>query len=332
MKSTFTVVVAALAVGTGSLSAQGGSLNAQCRSGTIPERVTQDACQKAVDIFQFMAPQLGVSIVGGNATLGQGSTLGGPGHFSVGIRANVLNGRIPQVEDVTPAIIGAVAADYEVKDQIIGLPVVDAAIGVFPGLPLGGTRILALDALVNFAYVPDIEENDFSIKPTDGSVKFGFGARVGLLQESVVTPGISFSYLRRDVPTVTISATPGSDRITVRDLAVETDAWRIVAGKSFYVLGIAVGGGQDRVDASAIGDVSVSRGGITATAGPIAARQKQTRSNIFLDVSLNLSLLKIVGEVGRQSGGDEINTYNTFSGKKVNDALNYASLGLRLGF
>ena len=52
--------------------------------------VTQDACQQAVDVYQFMAPQLGLALTGGNATLGQGGALGGLGHFSIGVRANAF--------------------------------------------------------------------------------------------------------------------------------------------------------------------------------------------------------------------------------------------------
>ena len=39
------------------------------------------------DLYQLMAPQLGVSITGGNPVLGQGGTLGGIGHFTVEARA-----------------------------------------------------------------------------------------------------------------------------------------------------------------------------------------------------------------------------------------------------
>jgi hypothetical protein len=82
--------VAALSVfGLASASAQGGTN--QCTSSPVP---AQDACQQAYDIYQFMAPQLGLALAGGNATLGQGSTLGGFGHFSIGLRANGFQGRL----------------------------------------------------------------------------------------------------------------------------------------------------------------------------------------------------------------------------------------------
>src|SRR5919199_6529375 len=44
-----------------------------------PAQVGGDACQKVVDLYQYMNAQLGTPIAGGNATLGQGGALGGPG-------------------------------------------------------------------------------------------------------------------------------------------------------------------------------------------------------------------------------------------------------------
>src|SRR5438093_4751547 len=70
-----------------------------------PQQIVQDACQQAIDLFNYMRPQLGIAIAGGNATLGQGGTLGGLPHFTLGLRANVLQGSVPQV--VQPATNGA---------------------------------------------------------------------------------------------------------------------------------------------------------------------------------------------------------------------------------
>ena len=56
------------------IAAQG--ISPQCPPGTAtpsgPDntRIAQDACQKAIDLFQYMAPQLGGLLAGGNATQG----------------------------------------------------------------------------------------------------------------------------------------------------------------------------------------------------------------------------------------------------------------------
>ena len=326
------ILVAAIVVGAAASTAGAqGAISANCPAGTVQQVVTRDACQKAIDLFQFMAPQLGIAMTGGNATLGQGGALGGIGRFSVGLRGNVLRGRVPQVENVTPSITGAVSSDYEVDEKPLGLPAVEAAIGIFKGLPVGVTNILAVDALVSAYYVPEVDENNLEISVPSGSVRFGFGGRVGLLQESFLTPSVAVSYLRRDLPTTNLLARSGTDELSIRSFEIETTAWRVVAGKNLGIIGLSAGGGQDRYDSQGTVAVEVNRGTLTTTAGPFTIDQKLTRTNYFADVSLNLPIVKIAAEIGRVSGG-EIATFNTFSGKRADDALTYASLGFRIGF
>jgi len=49
----------------------GGWSTAFAQANSCAVGLTQDACQKAVDVFQYVAPQLGTAITGGNATLGR---------------------------------------------------------------------------------------------------------------------------------------------------------------------------------------------------------------------------------------------------------------------
>ena len=58
--------------------------------------------------------------------------------------------------------------------------------------------------------------------------------------------------------------------------------------------------------------------------------ESMTRTNYFADVSMNLLVLKLVGEVGMASGGS-VNTFNTFSTKADASRL-YGSVGIRVGF
>jgi hypothetical protein len=301
-----------------------------CPATSAAELIAQDACQKAVDIFQFMAPQLGVVMAGGNATMGTGGALGGIGRFSVGIRANGLQGRLPRVQDMSIAVTGREASDFPIDDHVLVFPSAEVAFGLFRGIPLGVTNVLALDALVNVSYVPDVDEGDFELA-VDQPLKLGFGGRVGLLQESFVTPSIAVTYIRRDLPSIDLVARSGTDEFSVSGFEVETSAWRVVAGKSLAVLGLALGGGQDRYDSRGSATARLNRGPLTTTGGPISVRQKLTRTNLFADVSLNFPLIKIAAEIGRASGGD-IETFNTFSGKRADDALIFGSLGFRIGF
>ena len=295
-------------------------------------KATQDACQQAVDLFQLMAPQLGVSITGGNATLGQGGTLGGLGHFVVELRANGLLGSVPQIQ--TPATNGAVQrTNYPTKSQILGLPSADGSIGIFKGLPLGLTNVGGVDLLLSAFYVPSVTADNVSVSP-DSPLKIGYGVRIGALQESLLVPGVSITYMKRDLPTTTITGTSGGDSLIVRDLQDNTTSWRIVASKSLVLFGLAAGVGQDKYDAK----TSV-QGVVQGTFGPLTNPRSQivplsqslTRTNYFADVSLNMLLAKVVGEIGMVSGGGPINTYNKFDSAPDKSRV-YGSVGVRIGF
>src|SRR3569623_2183426 len=161
MKKGLVMAAAGLALSATTVFAQG--LTSPAGPGGAPfsnQQVAQDACQQAYDLYQFMAPQLGLALAGGNATLGQGSVLGGLGHLSVGVRGNVFSGQLPQVDQFTQSTSGARQSVLPTKSQVLGLPTADAAIGIFKGLPLALTNILGVDALVSAAYVPTINSDN----------------------------------------------------------------------------------------------------------------------------------------------------------------------------
>ena len=341
MKGRLFVLFAAVALTASTASAQGIDTQ-RCPPGTangfgVPDqtRASQDACQKAIDLFEYMAPQLGTSITGGNATLGQGGSLGGLGHFTVGLRVNVVQGSLPQVQNVTPSANGAVSTQFVTKDQLIPMPTADLSIGIFKGLPLAITNVGGIDLLVSAAYLPEFDGDGVSVKVPDGSLKIGYGARVGILQESLLTPGISVSYLQRDLPTVSIAGANGNDSLYVNNLSLKTKAWRVVASKSLLFIGLAVGAGQDKYESSTDIGAHVAARTVpptpAANAGPVSIAQEITRTNVFANLSMNLLLLKLTGEIGQVSGGT-INTFNTFSGKQAADSRIYGSVGARFGF
>ncbi len=297
------------------------------------DRAAQDACQQASDLYQFMAPQLGLALAGGNATLGQGSTLGGIGHFSIGLRMNAFQGSLPQVGSFTQSTSGAQKnSALPTKDQWLGLPAVDAAIGIFGGIPLGVTNVGGVDALFSATFVPTIDETDVQVKP-DKSVQIGYGARIGLLSESIVVPGVSVTWLQRDLPTTTIAGKSGNNSLRVNNLKVKTTAWRVVASKSFLLFSFAAGAGKDKYDGAAdvSGTVATTIAGLgNATVTVPGTKQELERTNYFFDAALNLPLFKIVGEVGKTTGGT-VKTFNGFGGTRADRDQQYYSLGVRIG-
>ena len=150
----------------------------------------------------------------------------------------------------------------------------------------------------------------------------------------IVMPGVSFTYLKRDLPTTTIAAKSGSNSLTINNLKVNTTAWRVVASKSLLLFSFAVGAGKDSYDQSA--DIAAQVSG-TFSGVPVSGNtsvpgtaQKLERTNLFADVALNLPLFKIVGEVGQVSGG-KVATYNGFSGGRADKDQQYFSVGIRIG-
>jgi hypothetical protein len=277
-----------------------------------------------------MAPQLGLALTGGNATLGQGSTLGGFGHFSIGVRLNAFQSSLPQVQSFTQSTSGAQKNPaLPTKDQWVGLPTADAAIGLFGGIPLGLTNVGGVDVLVSGAYVPTVTSGSVSVTP-EKNLQIGYGVRVGLLSESIVVPGVSFTYLKRDLPTTSITGASGNNSLSINNLKVNTTAWRVVASKSLLLFSFAAGGGMDKYDQSADISANVSSAGFSGNASVPGTAQSMQRTNYFFDAALNLPLFKLVGEVGQVSGGT-VQTYNGFQGGRADKSLQYYSVGLRLG-
>jgi hypothetical protein len=286
----------------------------------------QDACQKTVDVFSYLVPQLGTAVAGGNAALGQAGALGGFGHFSLGVRGTVVKGDVPKFSQITIHTGGASADTLPISAAVVPMASLDAGVGLFPGFPVGLTSVGSVDFLVDAFYLPSYSSNNVSIRPSH-SLRVGFGGRIGLLKETSVIPGVGVTYLQHDLPTTSIIAMDGAgDSLRVQNMSLKTTSWRVVAGKNFFILGLAGGIGQDTYDAhTSIGaEVSGSTSGMTALAAP---HERLTRSNYFADVTLHFALFRITGEIGGVSGG-KVSTFNTFSGSKAGDGRLYGAIGM----
>lgn len=336
MSRTWFVFAVAALVGVPSVTAQQ-TENPQCVQ-TVPLVVGGmvvgqvqggDGCQKAIDLYQYLNTQIGTLVAGGNATLGQGGTLGGLGHFSVGARVNLLQASIPDVQGVNVSTGAPQSSGYTTNNKTLLFPEVDAAVGVFRGFPIGLTYIGGVDLLGSASYLPAMEQGGVRIGHPTGAIRFGYGARLGLLQETFLTPGISVTYQERSLPMTTIVATASStESFSVRDLDLRTKAWRIVASKNLLWVSVAAGFGRDYYDANA--RITYNVDGQTQQT-PVSLGVSPSRTNFFGDVSLNvIPFVKLVGELGRVSGGS-VHTFNSFD-DDVNQSRWYGSIGARLAF
>lgn len=334
MKTRF-VLAAGLIAMASPVTAQ--EIDPQCPPGSLdgtgdPDNtmIAQDACQKAIDLFKYMAPQLGAVLAGGNPTQGIGGAFGKIGRFSIGLRANALNGSLPEVDRVVPNTLGAQQSSYTIDTKPIGFATANVALGVYPGTPGG---FLAIDLLMSASYIPEYSNESIDVSLPSSSYKLGFGAKVGLISETAATPGLAVSYLTRELPRVDITGSSGEDRLLLEDVRVRSRSWRAVTGKNFGFLGLGGGYGRDTYRSDAQITVTVAPRPATdgGTGGPIDLSQKLTRTNMFGSVWINSQVLRIVGEIGRVSGGNIV-TYNSFPPDAQPDMdRTYVSLGFSFG-
>jgi len=321
------LLIASALVAAAGLSAQ--TIDSHCTDPGIvgAGHAGGDACQKVADLFNYMNMQLGTWVAGGNPTLGQGGTLGGLGKISVGVRANVMKATIPSVDEIRVLSGPPVSTRIPSRERWVGLPAADIAIGLFKGIPVGLTHIGGVDALVNVAYLPSYTQHSLHVGAQSDKWKIGFGGRVGILQESVLFPGVGVSYMVRDLPTAVLSGSDNSgNEVSITDYRIRTKQWRLTASKKFLFLGLAAGVGQDQYDSRALLTYNVD--GSTPTS-PIPLHISPKRTNYFADVSFNFLLAHFVAEIGRVTGGD-VKTFNTFS-TDASASRNYGSLGIRIG-
>ena len=312
------VALTALSLAASPALAQNG-----CPAGALT--TTRDFQCNAADLFAYMAPQLGTAVAGGSHTLGLGSTVGGFPHFAVALRMNGVFGGAPALGPLT-SVNATPGTNLDTKTAILAFPTVDAAVGVFKGIGLGVTRVGGVDLLASATYLPAVDAASISIAPQDGAIKIGYGVRVGLLQQSLIVPGVSFSYLKRDLPTLNLKAGANSASFDMQDMSLKTSSWRLSAQKNLLMLQIAAGYGQDTYDANA--RIAMTAPGLTLS--PINAGVSTKRTTMYASAGLNLILARVVAEVGQVSGGD-IATYNTYS-TDPNAKRLYGSVGIRVGF
>ena len=299
-----------------------------------------DACQKGLDLFNYLTPQLGHTIAGGNATLGQTGTLGRLGKFSLGLRVNALQAGIPRVDDeaARPTTGEAQQSTYPVETRPLPMPQLEGAVGVFGGIPLGLTSVGSVDALVNAFYLPNVDASEVSLRTTGGSFRIGYGVRVGVLGEGLLVPGVSFTWARRSLPKADVIAQPAEgDTVMLGGFDNQTSAWRVVAGKRLGPIGIAAGYGKDSYRSSASltytvdGDCGVAACRVTSDS-PVQYRRDTEATTMFADLTLNLVIFKIVGEVGQTKLNNvhASDFYNQFEQAPDKSRL-FGSVGFRFG-
>lgn len=295
-----------------------------------------DVCQKGRDLFSFLVPQVGVALSGGNVILGEGGTLGGWSKRILQLRVTAVDGRVP-ANDVAIGVTGpATASDFGAQRVPVPMPSLDAAVGLLKGVPLGLTNVGGVDVLLGAMYLPTIQEGDVDLTPSGSNIALSYGVRVGALQESSLVPGVSVSFMRRKLPTMNFGYGSVNDTLRVENFGLTSNSLRLVASKRILLFGIAGGVGRDQIEGTSSLRATVNEQGLGTSrlfnASLPDLRTTVTRNTAFVNASLNLVILRLVGEYGWSSAGERLNMVNTFGGRQANEGYRYGSVGLTVRF
>ena len=285
----------------------------------------QRVCSAAVDGTRAFHPLVGVLVSGGNPTIGSAGTLGGLGHFSLTARANAVQFVLPDLSyDGSTSTVPA-------GDKLFApAPLVEGAVGIYKGLPTG---LLALDFLGSAQLLPTDQIKNLTIasgaRQIGGiALGLGYGARVGILREMGPLPAVSVSIMHRDIPQITYGDLAAGDRYSY-GVDLHATNLRLVASKQLLLFDVAAGVGLDKYTGDA---VIQFRDPFTSVAQPeVPFSLNSSRTLAFLDAGMNLSVLRLSGEVGYQGGKDQ-NLSTDFQDFDTTKGKFFAGFGLRVGF
>lgn len=287
----------------------------------LPTTVTEQyqfLCGQVFNSLSNLQPSVGIAFAGGNPVLGTATTFGTRfgilPRVSVTARANVALAELPDLFDgysarLTGSQLGAMGTTGIPIGSIQG----DVSIGVFNGVSIapmiGG--IGSVDLLGSVAMLPQIE--DFGL--SEAIMNIGVGARIGILRQGMLVPGISISGMYRRMGEVAFGDLAAGDPGEF-STNLETLSLRAVASKGVLMFDLAVGAGYDKyssdvdlgwiLSCETVECVTVNGGKVLDLPGRLAGELSTAAWNVFADVSLNLLILNLVGEIGYQKAIDPI--------------------------
>jgi hypothetical protein len=314
------LTIAALLLGVTPLFAQ----NAQCAPYQSNAQ-GYNVCNAAIDGTVLFHPVVGMLVSGGNPEIGTARTLGGLPHFSITLRVNGS-----QVVPPSLSYDGSSTTVPAGNQLFAPLPQVDAAVGLFGGLPSG---LLAIDALISAQLLPTNQFQNVTLDPNatrigEVGLGLGFGGRVGVLHGGGPIPAVSVSAMYRNIPTITYGNVAAGDQF---QYSVDLHAvnLRAMGGYNLGLVSVAAGLGWN----SYTGSANTSfRDPLTNTVQPpIAISLDQKRTMAFGDAALNMGVVKLAAEAGWQFGKSE-QFATTFEQNNPSDSRFFANFGLRFGF
>lgn len=345
-------LAAALAVAFAAPLAAQNDINTVCTEQFGSNSSLQSRCAAVAQAVDAAQPQLGILMAGGNPTLGTASTggvrLGLLPRVSAGVRLNVVLARLPDIREENSSGDEVGLEEFSFPAPAVGG---NLSVGVFPGISLapmvGGFG--AIDLLgsatilpVSLAGVEGLEKNPIS---------WGAGARVGLLRESFITPGVSVSVMYRQMgdlkfgdvcegeetpfpgePNGRVCSTNEGDFGEI-EFGLSNVSGRLAVSKRLLGFGLTAGAGYDRFN---------TEGNIAFRGPPPLGFAPQPiyrlddvavdndRWSAFLNGSFTLLVGSVVAEAGWMQGQEPISGFPARSDFDPRHGTFFGSLGARL--
>ena len=318
MRIARSVLVLSLFV-AGPLAAQ----NSQCQPYAGQSR-SFNICNAVVDGSQAFDPVLGLLTSGGSPVLGATTPLGGFGHFYLSTRVNATHVVLPDL-----AYDGSTTTVAAGDQLFFPSPIVEGVMGVFGGM---GGGLLSLDLLGSAQLLPTTQIANFSVEPSArriGSLALGlgYGARVGVLRETALTPGVAVSVMRRNIPQVRYGNLGNGDNLSYAT-GLDATNLRLTVGKRFAVLNLAGGLGWDRYSSDATVQFRNPTTGIPEPSMDLALSSSRTMG--FANAGLDFKHFKLMTEAGYQLGKDP-HLVTSFADFDPSAGRFFAAAGLTVG-
>ncbi|MGK7312561.1 MAG: hypothetical protein ACN0LA_10035 [Candidatus Longimicrobiales bacterium M2_2A_002] len=280
-------------------------------------------CGQVASTLSNVQPSVGIAFSGGAHTLGSYSTIG----RRLGLLPRIsvtarVNGAFADVPDILGGAFDPAVTDGGTVAGMptTGIPVLsvqgDVVVGLFNGFSFGPALggLGAIDLLGSVSFIPSIQDVEDAIGLDETIFNYGIGARVGILQQGLVVPGVAISAMYRNMGDVTFG---DMDNPAPAAFASDLSVISLRAGisKGFAMLDLAAGAGYDiytsdtRLNWNLTYECPASRCGTAQTVqlrpeSPLAGELESAAWNVHANAGLNLMLLNVVGEVGYQKATD----------------------------
>jgi hypothetical protein len=286
--------------------------------GDVPAQVQNQfrfLCGQVVQGISAVQPTVGVAFSGGAHTLGTATTIGRRVGLLPRVSATVrVNAALADVPDLLDGYTPSFGEDGRLRPmgtaRVPALAVQgDVVLGLFNGFRIspGVGGLGAVDLLGSVSLIPALD----AIGLSESIINVGAGARVGILRQGLVLPGISVSgmyrTMRSDVAFGELGPDPDAGDPAEFSADLSTWSFRAGASKGLLLLDLAAGLGYDIYTSDVHFDWRLrcppqqcGEELILETTDGVQGQLRTAAWNAFGNVGLNFLLLRLVAEVGFQ--------------------------------